>query len=55
MFPNKCVEKLIRRVVRIQVAQSIWDHQVLPNRGVFTIYLKLVPTFENRDGRFDEC
>jgi hypothetical protein len=56
MFPNSCINKIfIIRVVRTQVAQSIWDHQVSPNPSVLAIYLELVPTFENKDGRFDEC
>jgi hypothetical protein len=55
MFPNSCIKKLIIRVVDTQVAQSVWDHQVSPNLGVLAIYLELVPTFKNKDERFDEC
>jgi hypothetical protein len=50
-----CEEEPIRRVVRTKVAHSIWDHQVLSNLHALAIYLKLVPTFGNKVGRFDEC
>ncbi len=55
MFPNSCIKKLIIRVVCTQMAQSIWDHQMSLDPNVLAIYLELIPTFENRDGRFDEC
>jgi hypothetical protein len=55
MFPNSRIKKLIKKVVRTQVAQFVWDHQVSPNPGVLAIYLELVLTFENKVGRLDEC
>jgi hypothetical protein len=32
-------EKPIEKAVRTQVAQSMWDHHMLPNLHVFSIYL----------------
>jgi hypothetical protein len=55
MFPNSRIKIFIRKVVRIQVVQSVWDRRVSFNPGVLAIYLKLVPTFENKARRFDEC
>jgi hypothetical protein len=48
-------KKPIGKVVHTQVAQSIWDHQVLPNFHAIAIYLKLIHVSKNRVGRFDEC
>jgi hypothetical protein len=44
-----------RRVVRTQVARSVWDRQLSPNPHALAIYLKFVPARGAAPGRFEEC
>ncbi len=48
-------EELPRRVVRTQVARSVWDHQLSPNPRALAIYLKFVPIRGAALERFEEC
>jgi hypothetical protein len=50
-----CKEKPIGRVVHTRMAKSIWNCQVSFNLCALTIYLQLVPSFENWFERFNEC
>jgi len=44
-----------RRVVRIQVARSVWDHRLSPNPCALAIYLEFVPACGAAPERFEEC
>jgi len=44
-----------RRVVRIQVARSVWDHRLSPNPCALAIYLEFVPARGAAPERFEEC
>jgi hypothetical protein len=48
-------EKLPRRVVRTQVARSVWDRQLSPNPRALAIYLEFVPARGAAPERFEEC
>jgi hypothetical protein len=50
-----CEKELIKKVVHTKVVHFVWDHQMLYNPFALAIHLKLVPTFGNKVGRFDEC
>ncbi len=44
-----------RRVVRTQVARSVWDRRLSPNPRALTIYLEFVPAHGAAPERFEEC
>ncbi len=44
-----------RRVVRTQVARSVWDRRLSPNPRALTIYLEFVPARGAAPERFEEC
>jgi len=44
-----------RRVVRTQVARSVWDRRLSPNPHALAIYLKFVPARGAAPERFEEC
>jgi hypothetical protein len=48
-------EKPPKRVVRTQVARSVWDHRLSPNPHALAIYLEFVPTCGVTPERFEEC
>ncbi len=48
-------EKLPRRVVRTQVARSVWDRRLSPNPRALAIYLEFVPARGAAPERFEEC
>jgi hypothetical protein len=48
-------KKPSRRVMRIQVDRSTWDHQLSPNPHVLTIYLEFVLTCGTAPKRFEKC
>jgi len=43
-----------RRVVRTQVARSVWDRRLFPNPHALAIYLEFVPAREAAPKRFEE-
>ncbi len=52
---RSCEEKPSRRVVRIRVDRSAWDHRLSPNPHALTIYLEFVPACGIARERFEEC
>jgi hypothetical protein len=44
-----------RRMVRTQVARSVWDRRLSPNPRALTIYLEFVPARGAAPERFEEC
>jgi len=52
---RSCEEEPPRRVVRTQVARSVWDRQLSPNPRALAIYLEFVPTRGAAPERFEEC
>jgi hypothetical protein len=48
-------EKSPRRVVRTQVARSVWDRRLSPNPSALIIYLEFVPARGAVPERFEEC
>jgi hypothetical protein len=48
-------EKPPRKVVRTQVARSVWDRRLSPNPRALTIYLEFVPACGVAPERFEEC
>jgi len=44
-----------RRVVRTQIARSVWDRRLSPNPHALVIYLEFVPTRGTALERFEEC
>jgi len=44
-----------KRVVRTQVARSVWDRRLSPNPHALAIYLKFVPARGAAPERFEEC
>ncbi len=44
-----------RRVVRTQVARSVWDRRLSPNPRALAIYLEFVPARGAAPERFEEC
>ncbi len=44
-----------RRVVRTQVARSVWDRRLSPNPRALAIYLQFVPVRGAAPERFEEC
>ncbi len=44
-----------RRVVRTQVARSVWDRRLSPNPHILAIYLEFVPACGVAPERFEEC
>jgi len=48
-------EKSPRRVVRTQVARSVWDRRLSPNPRALAIYLEFVPARGATLERFEEC
>jgi hypothetical protein len=48
-------EEPSRRVVRIRVNRSAWDHRLSPNLHALTIYLEFVPACGVAPERFKEC
>ncbi len=50
-----CEEEPPRRVVRTQVARSVWDRRLSPNPRALAIYLEFVPARGAAPERFEEC
>ncbi len=50
-----CEKEPPRRVVRTQVARSVWDCRLSPNPRVLTIYLEFVLARGAAPERFEEC
>ncbi len=48
-------EKLFKRMVRIRVDYSIWDHRSSLNPHALAIYLEFVPNYGVAPKRFEEC
>jgi hypothetical protein len=48
-------EESPRRVVRTQVARSVWDRQLSPNPHALAIYLEFVLARGAAPERFEEC
>jgi hypothetical protein len=48
-------EEPSRRVVRIRVDRSTWDHRLSPNLHALTIYLEFVFVCGVAPERFEEC
>jgi len=44
-----------RRVVRTQIARSVWDRRLSPNPRALPIYLEFVPARGAAPERFEEC
>ncbi len=44
-----------RRLVRTQVARSVWDRQLSPNPRALAIYLEFVPARGATPERFEKC
>ncbi len=44
-----------RRVVRTQVARSVWDRRLSPNPRALAIYLEFIPAHGAAPERFEEC
>jgi len=44
-----------RKVVRTQVARSVWDCRLSPNPRALAIYLEFVPACGTAPERFEEC
>ncbi len=53
-FQRPREEEPPRRVVRIQVARSVWDRRLSPNPHALAIYLKFVPARGAAPERFEE-
>jgi len=52
---RSCKEEPSKKVVRIQVNRSAWDHQFSPNPHALIIYLEFVPAYGAAPERFEEC
>jgi len=48
-------EEPLKRVVRTQVARSVWDRRLSPNPRALAIYLEFVLACGTAPERFEEC
>jgi hypothetical protein len=55
VFQQPREEEPPRKVVRTQVARSVWDRRLSPNPRALAIYLKFVPARGATPERFEEC
>ncbi len=55
VFQRPHEEEPPRRVVRTQVARSVWDRRLSPNPHSFSIYLEFVLARGAAPERFEEC
>jgi hypothetical protein len=55
VFQRSREEEPPRRVVRTQVARSVWDRRLSPNPRALVIYLEFVPARGAAPERFKEC
>jgi hypothetical protein len=55
VFQRPHEEEPSRRVVRIQVHRSAWDHRLSPNPHALAIYLEFVHARGAAPKRFEEC
>ncbi len=55
VFQRLREEEPSRRVVRIRVDRSAWDHRLSPNPHALAIYLEFVPARRAAPERFEKC
>ncbi len=55
VFQRSREEEPSKRVVRTQVARSVWDRRLSPNPHALAIYLEFVPARGAAPERFEEC